>query len=91
MMKYFDLTKEELEIVKAFEAGKLKSDKSSEKMNAYRGYAGNTLSKTKSINLRLPERVLIKIKAKAMEEGLPYQTLISSLLHKYVNKTVRFV
>jgi len=45
-----------------------------------------TLNKTRNINLRLTEKTLLKLKAKAIEEGIPYQTLASSILHKYVMK-----
>ncbi len=43
------------------------------------------LHKRTRINLRLPDKDLEAIKLKALEEGLPYQTLIVSVLHKYVN------
>lgn len=46
--------------------------------------AKNTIAKNKVITIRLSERDLIKIKATAAREGLPYQTFISSLLHKHV-------
>lgn len=46
------------------------------------------LKKNKNINIRLQEATLNKLKAKAAEEGLPYQTLIGSVLHKYVNGTL---
>jgi len=42
-----------------------------------------TLDKTRNINIRLSERDVLKLKAKAIEEGMPYQTLVSSVLHKY--------
>jgi len=48
-------------------------------------YARNTLQKNKRINIRLAERDLTGIQARAIEEGLPYQTLISSILHKYLS------
>ena len=44
----------------------------------------NTLKKDKRINIRISERDLIKLKEKAFEEGLPYQTYIASILHKFV-------
>lgn len=47
--------------------------------------ARNTLNKTKNINLRLSEKVVVKLKAKAAKEGIPYQTLASSVLHKFAN------
>ncbi len=47
--------------------------------------ARNTLKKDKRINLRLTQRDYHLIQIKAIEEGIPYQTLISSLVHKYLN------
>ncbi len=47
--------------------------------------ARNTLKKDKRINLRLSQRDYYQIQIKAIEEGIPYQTLISSLVHKYLN------
>ena len=47
--------------------------------------ARNTLKKEKRINLRLTQKDYYEIQIKAIEEGLPYQTLISSLVHKYLN------
>ena len=48
-------------------------------------YARNTLTKNKRINIRLAERDLVGIQTRAVEEGMPYQTLISSILHKYLS------
>ena len=47
--------------------------------------ARNTLKKDKRINLRLTQKDYHKIQIKAIEEGIPYQTLISSIVHKYLN------
>jgi predicted DNA binding CopG/RHH family protein len=41
-------------------------------------------SKTRNINIRLSERDLYKLKAKALQEGMPYQTLVTSILHKNI-------
>ncbi len=49
--------------------------------------AKNTFSKTQTINIRISERDLLRIKAKAVREGIPYQTLISSTLHKEAERT----
>ena len=54
-------------------------------MARLRQYARNTLQKNKRINIRLSEKDLLGIQTKAIEEGLPYQTLISSILHKYLS------
>ena len=57
----------------------------SDKMKLAREAAMNTINqKRKAITIRLPERDLFRLKAQAMRDGLPYQTLISSVLHKYV-------
>jgi predicted DNA binding CopG/RHH family protein len=50
--------------------------------------ARNTLKKEKRINLRLSQKDYHQIQIKAIEEGIPYQTLISSIVHKYLNGTL---
>lgn len=79
------LSKEEKEILDAFEAGELESVPNVKKeISQHRQYAKNTLAKNKRINIRISERDLIHIQRKAVQEGIPYQTLIASVLHKYV-------
>lgn len=86
-MRYFELTKEEKQILKDFEEGKFKSIKNLEKAKRlYQTYAKNTLNKTRNINIRLSERDLQKLKTKAAQEGIPYQTLASSLLHRHTSE-----
>ena len=86
-MKYFELTKEEQNILKAIEAGEFKSVRNLKQAKKNAVYAArNTLSKTRNINIRLSDKDLQKIKALAVEKGLPYQTFISSLLHQYSAK-----
>lgn len=86
-MKYIILDKEEEQIIKDFEEGKLVRTKDFEKQKKlFQEIARNTLNKTKNINIRLSEKDLQKLKRKAMEEGLPYQTLASSILHKFAAK-----
>jgi len=85
-MKIYQLDPEEEEILKAFEEGKLVRVKNFEKEKKMLEQAAkNTLNKTRNINLRLSERVVYKLKAKAAKEGIPYQTLASSVLHKFAN------
>jgi len=50
--------------------------------------ARNTLKKDKRINLRLTQKDYHQIQIRAIEEGIPYQTLISSIVHKYLNGTL---
>ena len=92
-MKYFKLNKDEQEIVKDFEAGKLKRVTDTKKETSrYKGYVKASLNKTRNINIRLSNKALQKIKALAAEKGLPYQTFISSLLHQYsIGKIERVV
>jgi len=84
------LNKEEKKIFAGYEAGRLKRVKGAEKEKIrYQQYAKQTFSKSRNINIRLPERDLQRIKALAAEKGLPYQTLISSLLHQYSSKKAK--
>jgi predicted DNA binding CopG/RHH family protein len=50
----------------------------------YQDYARATFRKDKRVNIRISEKDLTKIQKRALQEGLPYQTLISSILHKFV-------
>ena len=56
-----------------------------EKKEAYARFAKNTLSKNKRIQIRISEKDFMEIKSKSLEEGISYQTLISSIIHKYVS------
>ena len=51
----------------------------------YQEYARATFRKDKRVNIRISEKDLVNIQKRAIQEGLPYQTLISSVLHKFVN------
>lgn len=86
-MKYFEPTNEELKIEKAFKKGKLVrvKDFAKEKKEAML-VARYTLNKNRNINIRLTEKTLSMLKTKAIEEGIPYQTLASSVLHKFVSQ-----
>jgi len=86
-MKYFELTREERKILNDFDKGELIRIKDAVKRKKlYQKYAHNTLSKNRNINIRLSEKVLAKLKAKAAQEGIPYQTLASSVLYQFVSK-----
>lgn len=83
----YDLDQEETEILEAYERGEYVSVPDLEaRKKELQQIARNTMKKTRNINIRLTERDLYKLKAKAMEEGIPYQTLASSILHKTVSK-----
>ena len=86
-MKYYELDKEEQELLDAIEAGEFKPISNAKAaIRKLRAAAAAHLSRTKNINIRLSERTLHKLKVKAAEKGLPYQTLVASLLHQYTNK-----
>jgi predicted DNA binding CopG/RHH family protein len=83
--KKMKLSKEEKELLKSVEDGEWEtiSDFKSEQKR-YQAIAKNSLKKDERINIRLATKDLMGIQKKAMQEGLPYQTLISSVLHRYV-------
>jgi predicted DNA binding CopG/RHH family protein len=80
------LTEEEQKILDSFERGEWVPirDFSKRKRELIR-YARNTLKKDKRLNIRISERDLNELQKKAVSEGLPYQTFVSSIIHKYVN------
>jgi predicted DNA binding CopG/RHH family protein len=87
-MKYFELDKEEKELLEEFERGEWVPVKNQAKARREAIEAArNTLNKLRNINIRLSERDLQKLKAKAVENGIPYQTLASSVLHRFAKKS----
>ena len=80
------LTEGEQEILDSFERGEWVpvKDLSKRKRELIR-YARNTLKKDKRLNIRISERDLSELQKKAVSEGLPYQTFVSSIIHKFVN------
>ena len=78
------LDPEEREILRAYEEGSLRRASGSRRdARLLESAARETLRKDKRINIRLPSHDLVEIKRLAAREGVPYQTLISSILHKY--------
>jgi predicted DNA binding CopG/RHH family protein len=74
----------EAEILDAYESGKLKSVANKGELNRLRAAARATAIKDRRVNIRLSAGDLQDIQARALAEGMPYQTLIASVLHKYV-------
>ena len=72
----------EEEILEAYENGVLRPSKS---QPDYQPVARNTMKKNRKVNIRLSENVLAALQRRAAREGIPYQTLIGSVLHKYVS------
>ena len=80
------LDSEEKEILEAFESGKLKKAKNAvEERETHKVIADATFKKDARINIRLSSRDLRALQARALKEGVPYQTLVSSVLHKFVD------
>lgn len=75
----------EAEVVSAFERGTLKSVATRAELAKFKSAARATAIKDRRVNIRLSSGDLQDIQVKALEEGLPYQTLIASVLHKYVS------
>jgi predicted DNA binding CopG/RHH family protein len=83
-MKKLVLDEEEKEILESFERGEWKPVKNLKKeIKKHQEYARNTLRKDKRVNIRISAKVLRDIQIKAIEDGIPYQTLMSSVLHKF--------
>ena len=74
----------EEEILSAFEKGQLKSVATKSELAKFKAVARATAIKDRRVNIRLSSGDLNDIQVKALEEGVPYQTLIASVLHKYV-------
>ena len=51
--------------------------------------AKNFLNKTKNVNIRIPEFDMLMLKRKSAELNIPYQTILSSLIHQYVTEKVK--
>ena len=78
--------KDEKEILDSVERGEWRTISDVEKESCrYQKYARGTFRKDKRINIRISEKDLIKLQRRAVKEGLPYQTFISSILHKFVS------
>ena len=79
------LDKEEKEILKEYETGQLKLSKPSEKeLSAIKAAAVSTFKKDKRVTIRLYDHDFKGIQKKALQLGIPYQTLISGIIHRYI-------
>ena len=80
------LDEEDKELLESVEKGEWQSISDFEsEAEQYQAYAKATFRKDKRINIRISQRDLIKLQQRALAEGLPYQTMIASILHKYVS------
>jgi len=84
-MRKIKLDDYEKEILDAYDKGEMKSAITSKsELEKYRSAARETFIKDRRVNIRLSTPDLMDIQERAIEEGIPYQTLIASVLHKYV-------
>jgi predicted DNA binding CopG/RHH family protein len=83
------LDKEEQALSKSIEKGEWKSvaDLEEERKKS-KEYAKATFAKNQRMNIRIAQRDLDALKIKALEEGIPYQTLVSSIIRKYLSGTL---
>jgi predicted DNA binding CopG/RHH family protein len=80
------LQKDEAELLDSYEAGEWRSIEGWEtKAQGYQEYARATFEKDRRVNIRISSKDLDRLQKCALEEGIPYQTLIASVLHKYVS------
>lgn len=85
-MNEISLDKEEKEILESFDRGEWKQVKNLRaEIKKHQEYARKTLKKDKRVNIRISSRDLEEIQAMAVEHGIPYQTLMSSILHRYIH------
>lgn len=83
--KNIKLDKEEIEIINSIERGEWVPVKNmGSEIARYTSYAKHTLKKDQRISIRISKQDLVGIQEKAIEDGIPYQTLISSIVHRYV-------
>jgi predicted DNA binding CopG/RHH family protein len=88
-MKNVNLSKEEKKLLKAIEAGEFESVLTKKRRAELVSAAKDTVRKDKRINIRISNRDLKAVQLKASEEGVPYQTLVSSVIHKYISGSLK--
>jgi len=80
------LNREEAELLDSYEAGEWRTIEGWEAdAEKYQQYARTTFKKDRRVNIRISTKNLEEIQKRALEEGMPYQTLIASVLHRYVS------
>jgi len=85
------LPAEERKLLESIERGAFKSELTARRRAELERIADDTFRKDKRINIRISNRDLLAVQSKAMREGIPYQTLVSSIIHKYVSGSLRDV
>lgn len=83
--QYLPLDEEERELIRSIEKDEWVESRDAVKHKKLaKEYAESTIRKDKRMNIRISERDLRNLKKKALEEGIPYQTMVSMILHKYL-------
>ena len=82
---------DEQELLESVDRGEWKSVRGKRERKRYSRYAKATFKKDRRLNIRLSSKDLEAIQKRALAEGLPYQTLIASLLHKYASGRLKEV
>ncbi len=89
-MKKLYLDDEERDLIESVERGEWKPVENLEReIEKHREYARNTLRKDSRVNIRISSRDLAALRVKAAEDGIPYQTLMASVLHRYAAGRLR--
>jgi predicted DNA binding CopG/RHH family protein len=88
-MNKVKLNQEEQALLDAFEAGEFESVLTEERKSFLAKSAEEAFKKDKRINIRISSRDLAALQRRALEEGLPYQSLVASVLHKYVSGSLQ--
>ena len=88
-MSKVKLSKQEKELLDSVESGDFESTLTKARKEELEAVAANTFKKDKRINIRISNRDLIAVQSRASEEGIPYQTLVSSIIHKYISGSLR--
>ena len=80
------LDRKEKELLRSVDSGEWKSvPGKKQELETFKEYARSTFKKDRRVNIRISSRDLTAIQKRAVMEGIPYQTLISSILHKYLS------
>lgn len=85
------IEREEQELLEAVESGQFESILTAARRRELASVASATTRKDRRINIRISNRDLLAVQTRAVEEGIPYQTLISSVIHKYISGSLQDV
>lgn len=83
------LTQEEKALLDSVESGEYESILTKSRRKELETAANLTFKKDKRINIRISNRDLVAIQSRASEEGIPYQTYVSSIIHKYISGSLQ--